>query len=92
MFPKIYNLCQIYPHMKAYILILTYVGNLQAVLEELRKIDHIDSIAVVAGDYDIIIKTNVKTPEILMELTDKIHLIKGIKRTNTQVIEKEIEV
>jgi DNA-binding Lrp family transcriptional regulator len=78
--------------MKAYILIITYVGNLRAVLEELRKIENIESISVVAGDYDVIIKTNVDTPEKLMELTDKIHLIKGIKRTNTQVIEKEFEV
>jgi DNA-binding Lrp family transcriptional regulator len=78
--------------IKAYILITTYVGNLKAVLEEMRKLKDIESIAVVAGDYDIIIKAKVKTLEELMELTDKIHEIKGVKRTNTQVIEKEMEV
>ena len=78
--------------IKAYILITTYVGNLKTVLEEMRKLKDIESIAVVAGDYDIIIKAKVNTLEELMELTDKIHEIKGVKRTNTQVIEKEMEV
>ncbi|HDN51210.1 MAG TPA: Lrp/AsnC family transcriptional regulator [Thermoplasmatales archaeon] len=78
--------------IKAYILLITYVGNLKAVLEELRKLDHIESISVVAGDYDIIVKARVDALEDLMTLTDNIHAIKGVKRTNTQVIEKEIEV
>ena len=76
--------------IKAYILVLTYVGNLKTVLEEMRKIENLESIAVVAGDYDIIIKVEVEELEDLMEITNKIHSIKGVKRTNTQVIEKEI--
>ena len=78
--------------IKAYILILTYVGNLKSVLEELKKLENIDSIAVIAGDYDIVVKASVENLEQLMELTDKIHAIKGVKRTNTQVVEKEIEI
>jgi len=77
--------------IKAYILIKTYVGNIKAVLDEMRKLRDVESIAVVAGDYDIIIKARVNNLEELMELTDQIHSIKGVKRTNTQVIEKEIE-
>jgi len=76
--------------IKAYILILTYVGNLHTVLEEMRKIENLESIAVVAGDYDIIVKVEVEKLEDLMDITNKIHSIKGVKRTNTQVIEKEI--
>ncbi len=76
--------------IKAYILVLTYVGNLNTVLEEMRKIENLESIAVVAGDYDIIVKVEVEEVEELMEVTNKIHSIKGVKRTNTQVIEKEI--
>ena len=76
----------------AYILILTFVGNLKAVLEEMRKLKNIVSISVVAGDFDIIIKASVSDLETLMELTDQIHAIKGVKRTNTQVIEKELEI
>ncbi|MCD6473828.1 MAG: Lrp/AsnC ligand binding domain-containing protein [Thermoplasmata archaeon] len=77
--------------IKAYILILTYVGNLKSVLNELKNLENIESIAVIAGDYDIIVKARVENLEQLMELTDKIHAIKGVKRTNTQVVEKEIE-
>ncbi|MCD6573680.1 MAG: Lrp/AsnC ligand binding domain-containing protein [Thermoplasmata archaeon] len=77
--------------IKAYILILTYVGNLKSVLNELKNLENIESIAVIAGDYDIIVKARVNSLEELMELTDKIHAIKGVKRTNTQVVEKEIE-
>ena len=77
--------------IKAYILIKTYVGNIKAVLDEMRKLRDVESIAVVAGDYDIIVKARVNNLEGLMELTDQIHSIKGVKRTNTQVIEKEIE-
>jgi DNA-binding Lrp family transcriptional regulator len=77
--------------IKAYILILTYVGNLKSVLNELKNLENVESIAVIAGDYDIIVKAKVENLEQLMELTDKIHAIKGVKRTNTQVVEKEIE-
>ena len=63
---------------------------MEKILKEMRKLENIESIAVVAGDYDIIIKANVKTLEDLMKLTDRIQSIDGIKRTTTQVIEKEI--
>jgi len=78
--------------IKAYILILTYVGNIKSVLNELQKLKNIESIAVIAGDYDIVVEAKVNNLEELMELTDRIHAIKGIKRTNTQVIEKEIKI
>ena len=77
--------------IKAYVLVNTFVGNLKVVIEELRKIMKIDSFSVVAGDFDIILKFHVDSLEELMILTDEIHNIKGVKRTNTLVIEKEIE-
>lgn len=76
--------------IKAYILIRTYVGKLEHALTEMKKIGNIESITAVAGDYDIIAKVCVDTLEDLMELTDKIQLVDGIKRTTTSVIEKEI--
>ncbi|HHH84107.1 MAG TPA: Lrp/AsnC family transcriptional regulator [Thermoplasmatales archaeon] len=78
--------------IKAYIMILVYIGKLGEVLDKLRKIENIKSIAVTAGDYDIITKVSVETLEELMEVTDKIQLVGGIKRTTTSVIEKEIEL
>ncbi len=76
--------------IKAYIMILVYVGKLERVLEGLREIDNIESIAVTAGDYDVIVKVSVETLEELMETTDRIQLVGDIKRTTTTVIEKEI--
>ncbi len=76
--------------IKAYISILTYVGKLGPVLKEMRDLSNVENIAVVAGDHDIIARSNVENLEQLMEITDKIQLINGIKRTTTLVIEKEI--
>jgi DNA-binding Lrp family transcriptional regulator len=56
----------------------------------MRNLSNIENIAVVAGDYDIIARGSVENLEQLMEITDKIQLIDGIKRTTTLVIEKEI--
>jgi DNA-binding Lrp family transcriptional regulator len=78
--------------VKAYIMILVYVGKLDDVISNLRKIENIESIAVTAGDYDIIVKVCVDNLELLMETTDKIQLVGNIKRTTTTVIEKEIAV
>ncbi|HDS59133.1 MAG TPA: Lrp/AsnC family transcriptional regulator [Thermoplasmatales archaeon] len=78
--------------IKAYIMILVYVGKLAEVLNKLRTIEHIESIAVTAGDYDLIVKVSVDSLETLMEVTDQIQMVGNIKRTTTTVIEKEISV
>ena len=78
--------------IKAYIMILVYVGKLEDVISKLREIENIISLAVTAGDYDIIVKVGVDSLEALMEITDKIQLVGNIKRTTTTVIEKEISV
>ncbi|RLF33661.1 MAG: hypothetical protein DRN08_05320, partial [Thermoplasmata archaeon] len=41
-------------------------------------------------EYDVILRVQVKSLENLMKLTNKLQMIDGIKRTTTQVIEKEI--
>jgi DNA-binding Lrp family transcriptional regulator len=73
-------------------MILVYVGKLDDVIKKLQNIDNIESIAVTAGDYDIIVKVRVTDLEMLMETTDQIQLVGNIKRTTTTVIEKEITV
>ncbi|KAA0011532.1 MAG: Lrp/AsnC family transcriptional regulator [Thermoplasmata archaeon] len=78
--------------IKAYILVRTRVGKLEEVLEKAKEIENVENISVVSGDYDIIIKVKVNDLEDLMKLTDKLHLINGIKQTVTYVIEKEISL
>ncbi len=78
--------------IKAYILVRTRVGKLEEVLKKAKEIENVENISVVSGDYDMIIKVKVNNLEDLMKLTDKLHLINGIKQTVTYVIEKEISL
>ncbi len=76
--------------IKAYILLTLSMGNTKAVLNKLKEIDAIESIAVVAGIYDVILTVKVKDLEALYELTYIQLEIEGIKETTTFVVEKEI--
>ena len=78
--------------IKAYILVRSRIGKLDNILKETKKLKNVESIAVVAGDYDIIVKARVDDLEQLMKITDEIQSIDGIKQTTTQVIEKEISL
>ena len=59
-------------------------------LKLIRKLENIEKISVVAGEYDIVIRVRVKSLGNLLKVTDKIQLIEGVKKTTTQVIEKEL--
>ena len=76
--------------INAYILISMRPGNTDKAIKEMRKIEHIAKISIVAGDYDIVVRAQVDSLEDLLKVTDQIHLIKGVNKTTTQVIEKEI--
>jgi DNA-binding Lrp family transcriptional regulator len=76
--------------INAYILISMRPGKSDTVINEMRKIENVEKISVVAGEYDIVVRVQVKTLEKLLKVTDKLQLIDGVKKTTTQVIEKEI--
>lgn len=76
--------------IKAYILVKTRIGKLEEVLHRARELKNVESIAVVTGECDLIIKVSVKDMEQLLELTDELQTIEGIRQTTTHVIEKEI--
>jgi DNA-binding Lrp family transcriptional regulator len=65
-------------------------GNTDKVIAEMRKINDIAKISVVAGEYDIVVRTQVKSLDMLLKATNKIQMIDGVMKTTTQVIEKEI--
>ena len=75
----------------AYIMINVEVGKMMQVIEDLKKIEHIESIAAVAGEYDIIVRVHVNSLEELFMLTEEIHKIEGIVRTTTHIVEKEFK-
>ena len=76
--------------INAYILVHLSPGNTNKVIGEIRKIENIVKISVVAGDFDVVVRVQVKSLEKLLKVTDKIQMIKGVSKTTTQVIEKEI--
>ena len=76
--------------INAYILISLKPGKSEKIIREMRKIENVEKISIVAGDYDIVVRVHVKTLEKLLHVTDKLQLIDGVKKTTTQVIEKEI--
>ena len=76
--------------INAYILITMRPGNSDKAIKEMRKIKNVVKISVVAGEYDIVVRAQVKTLENLLKVTNKLHMIDGVKKTTTQVIEKEL--
>ena len=78
--------------INAYILIAMEPGKSDLAIKQMRKIQYIEKISVVAGEYDIVVRVQVESLENLLEVTDEIHVITGVKKTTTQVIEKELSV
>ena len=65
-------------------------GSSDKALKEMRKLEHVEKISIVAGEYDIVVRVRVDTLEQLLEVTNEIQMIEGVTKTTTQVIEKEI--
>ncbi|MBS3802052.1 MAG: Lrp/AsnC ligand binding domain-containing protein [Candidatus Thermoplasmatota archaeon] len=78
--------------IKSYILISMRPGDSEKAIAAMRKIEKIAKISVVAGDYDIVVRVQVDSLEDLLKVTDKIQMIPGVKKTTTQVIEKELSL
>ena len=76
--------------INAYVLITMQPGKSDNIIKEMRKIENVEKISVVAGEYDIVVRVHVKNLENLLKVTNKLQMIKGVKKTTTQVIEKEI--
>jgi DNA-binding Lrp family transcriptional regulator len=68
-----------------------YPGIYTRALDEIKKLNYLEKISVVTGDYDIVVKVNVKNLEQLHKLTNQLQKVNGVEKTNTQVIEKELK-
>jgi DNA-binding Lrp family transcriptional regulator len=78
--------------ISAYILIMMQPGKTDKAIKEMKKIEKIVKISIIAGEYDIVVRTQIDTLEELLEVTDKIQMVDGVIKTTTQVIEKEITI
>jgi DNA-binding Lrp family transcriptional regulator len=67
-------------------------GKTDKAIKEMRDIANIVKISIIAGEYDIVVRAQVKNLEELLEVTDKLQIIEGVSKTTTQIIEKEISV
>ena len=76
--------------INAYILLTMRPGNSNNSIKEMRKIENVEKISVVAGEYDIVVRVHVENLEELLEVTNQIQMIDDVKKTTTQIIEKEI--
>ena len=76
--------------INAYILVSMRPGKSDKAIAEMRKINHVEKISIVAGEFDIVIRVRVENLEDLLTVTNEIHLIRGVQKTTTQIIEKEI--
>ena len=76
--------------INAYILITMKPGDTDMAISEMRKIENVAKISIIAGEFDIVVRVQVKSLDRLLKVTNKIQMINGVKKTTTQVIEKEI--
>jgi DNA-binding Lrp family transcriptional regulator len=58
----------------------------------MRQIGNVVKISIIAGEYDIVVRAQVKNLEELLDVTDKLQMIEGVNKTTTQIIEKEISL
>lgn len=78
--------------ISAYILINMRPGDTDKAIAEMRKVENVTKISAVAGEYDVVVRVQVRNLDKLLKVTNKIQMINGVKRTTTQVIEKEISL
>ena len=67
-------------------------GCSQQTLTLMKKLRQIESVSVVSGNHDLIARVSVDNLERLHDITAEIHRIQGVRKTNTHVISKEINI
>lgn len=67
-------------------------GCSQQTLTQMRQLNQIESISIVSGHHDLIVRISVDDLERLNDITAKIHRIQEVLKTNTHIISKEINV
>jgi len=76
--------------INAYILVMMKPGSTDKAIAAMRKIEKVEKISIVAGEYDIVVRVRVTHLEGLLKVTEKLQLIEGVLKTTTHVIEKEL--
>ncbi|MHA1212967.1 MAG: Lrp/AsnC family transcriptional regulator [Candidatus Heimdallarchaeota archaeon] len=75
--------------IKAYIMLAVKLGETDSVLSKLKQIPNVTSVAVITGEFDIIVRVETETMDQMYNRTQEIHLIDGVLETFTSIIQKE---
>jgi len=78
--------------INAYMFMDVEPGCSQQTLTRMRKLRQVESVSVVSGHHDLIARVTVDNLERLHDITSEVHQIRGVVKTNTHVISKEINV
>lgn len=78
--------------INAYILINMRPGGTDKAIAKMRKVENVTKISAVAGEFDVVVRVQVRNLDKLLKVTNKLQMIEGVKKTTTQVIEKEISL
>jgi DNA-binding Lrp family transcriptional regulator len=70
----------------AYFLIRAHAGKLWEISEKIKEIKGVGLVLVVTGTYDLIAHAELASPEDLRKVTEAIHAVDGIIRTETSVV------
>jgi DNA-binding Lrp family transcriptional regulator len=65
-------------------------GTSPVALQRIPLMSSVQSVSIVSGAYDLIIRVAVPELEQLYDVTNNIHILPGVVKTTTQIIEKEI--
>lgn len=78
--------------INAYMFMDVEPGCSQETLSRMKRLQQIESVSVVSGHHDLIARVTVDDLERLHDITAEVHRIRGVMKTNTHVISKEINV
>ncbi|MHA1212117.1 MAG: Lrp/AsnC ligand binding domain-containing protein [Candidatus Heimdallarchaeota archaeon] len=75
---------------KAYVLINSEIGGEQEVVEQLKAMKEVVEVSVVYGVYDVIVKLEAETMEVLKEMiTSKVRHLNKVRSTMTMIASQE---
>jgi DNA-binding Lrp family transcriptional regulator len=73
----------------AYVFARLKPGTSESTMKRIPTLAHVQSVSIVSGAYDMVVRVSVSHLEQLHDVTNTIHIIPGILKTSTQIIEKE---
>ncbi len=69
--------------MEVFVIAKSEVGKVKEIVSKLKRINEVESLYVITGEYDILIKLNVETEKAIDVVMDKILTVGGIRETRT---------